>query len=98
MPSQLENAIAQLQDEVDLFQQGTKVQPKDDTSEWYLLRAKSLGLTYLKQLQGQGLEGRARQCEQLYTSASKHFKNAAPAPRDFPIPEVPALLQAREAA
>ncbi len=90
MPTQLEVAIQQLQADVDSYQQGTKNQPADDTTEWYLLRSKALGLTYLKQLQVQGLDGRARQCEQLYTKAGQHFKGVK-------LDQVAALLTARDA-
>lgn len=45
--SQLTNAIALLTEEVSV--QGTPQQPKDGTTEWYLLRARAIGLSWLKQ-------------------------------------------------
>ena len=99
MPTQLENAIQQLQDDVNSYQQGTKLQPKDDTCEWYLLRAKVLGLQYLKRLQTLGLgdKERARQCEELYKQGARLFKHVDIPPADPAGEQVPALLQPRPA-
>ncbi len=44
----LQSAIEMLQAEVDDFGQGTSRQPKEGSADWFLLRAKSLGLSSLK--------------------------------------------------
>jgi len=46
--SPLEEAVASLEAEVLAFGQGTKDQPEDLSRDFYLLRAKSLGLSYLR--------------------------------------------------
>jgi hypothetical protein len=52
----LDKAIEILQKEVEAFGQGTSGQPKDGTAEWFLLRAKSNGLSFLKRLKQLGIE------------------------------------------
>jgi hypothetical protein len=62
----LQRAIEQLQAEVDAFNQGTPSQPKDGTTEFFLLRAKALGLASLKQMEKGGVEGNIAAAERLY--------------------------------
>jgi len=59
-------AIEQLQAEVNAFNQGTPSQPKDGTVEFFLLRAKALGLASLKQMEAAGVEGNTAAAERLY--------------------------------
>ena len=44
-------AIQQLKAEVDAFGQGTKDQPAEGSSAWFLLRAKQLGLQALRSME-----------------------------------------------
>ena len=76
MPSALEIAVEEMQEEVDSFQQGTAAQPKDGSTEWYLLRAMTLGLAYLKRLNQLGVGNDPRACERVYLRSSAHFKAA----------------------
>lgn len=83
----LSQAIAQLQAVCDA---GIAADHKFGTMEWYLLRANTLGLAYLKQVQARGLESQPRECENLYRTSHRVFKNVV-------LPdcaaEVPVLLQ-----
>lgn len=49
MPLELDKAIEQCQADVDIL-----LTPKEDTVEWWLLRARSTGLSLLKTMQQQG--------------------------------------------
>lgn len=70
----LDRAIEQLQAEVDTFQQGTQNQPKEGTVEWFLLRAKALGLSQLKRMKQLGTEGNAAASERFYRACNSTFK------------------------
>lgn len=75
--SPLESAISQLQEEFDSYSPGTKDAPREGTDRWYLLRACSLGLTYLKQLDARGLQSDPAAAEALYRTSGKELKAAA---------------------
>ncbi len=63
----LERAIATVEGELTALGLGTKDQPKEGTEGWYLLRAKSLGLSFLRQI---------RQVESNPAALERHFKKA----------------------
>lgn len=70
----LEQAISSLQDEVEGFHQGTKSQPKDDSADFFLLRAKALGLSALKRMIQLGVEGDPAATERFYRECAKQHK------------------------
>lgn len=72
----LDSAISQLQEELDSYGQGTPTQPRESTSSWFLLRATSIGLSYLKRVQQTGVEGDPAAAERLYRRAGQHLKAA----------------------
>lgn len=74
MPTPLEAAIAVLEAEVAGFQQGTKDQPKEKTTDWFLLRAYGLGLSCLRALKARALEDDPPGAERFYRNASKGMK------------------------
>ena len=69
-------AITSLQSTVDGFKHGTSEQPKDGTSEWYLLRGAVIGLAYLKRLERLGLDNDPPAADRVYREAAKVFKAA----------------------
>lgn len=74
--SNLANAVTELEEEVASFHQGTKTQPRDGSTEWFLLRAKVIGLSYLKRIEQLGVESDAGACERVYKLSAKTFKLA----------------------
>lgn len=70
----LDTAISQLQEESDAYTQGSKVQPRDGTTEWYVLRAITIGLGYLKRAKQLGLEDDVPAADRLYRAAAKASK------------------------
>lgn len=70
----LDKAIAVLEAEVEEFQQGTPNQPKEKTTDWYLLRAKVTGLGLLKQLKARGLDNDPAGCERFHRTHTKGMK------------------------
>ncbi len=81
----LETAVAQLQEEVDSYSQGTKNQPADGTVEFYLLRAHTLGLSYLKRLGQLDLSNDPPAAHRLFTAQERTFKlSAVPPPVEIP--------------
>lgn len=70
----LASAIAQLSAEVAEFKQGTVTQPKEGAADWFLLRAKSLGLSYLKKAQQLALEGSPLRAEKLQESCRQALR------------------------
>ena len=44
----LDRAITQLEEELAALGLGTKDQPAEGTTEWFLLRAKAIGLSFLR--------------------------------------------------
>lgn len=74
--SPLESAISQLQEEFDSYSPGTKDAPAPSTDRWYLLRAVSIGLTYLKQVAVRGLDNDPAAAEALYRVSGKELKAA----------------------
>lgn len=71
--SDLSLAIQELQAEVDAFGQGTKTQPKEGSPEWYILRAKSCGLSMLKVMEKHCLPTIKAQ-DTYYKAATKYLK------------------------
>lgn len=69
----LERAIATLEAEVAGFKQGTPDQPREGTEGWYVLRAKSLGLSLLKRMRKIGSMS-AREEEDLFRCAANAAK------------------------
>lgn len=74
--SSLPNAIAELEAEIASFNQGSKAQPKDGSTEWFLLRAKAVGIAYLKRVEQLGIAHDAGACERVYKKCSVVFKSA----------------------
>lgn len=74
--TRIESAIASLQREVDAFGQGTAKQPSEGSADWFLLRAKSLGLSYLRSIRAQNLgdERQAGEAEQVYRAGMEKLK------------------------
>ena len=86
MSTPLENAIEELQETVNAFGQGTSSQPKDGSTPWYLLRAHTTGLAYLKRLQQLGIESDPGACERVYRKGSAMFKSAE-------VPPTPVIVK-----
>lgn len=84
----LEQAISSLQDEVDGFNQGTKSQPKDDSADFFALRAKALGLSVLKRIAQLGIEGDAAAVERFYRACAKQHKLSEVPPPVVVVKEV----------
>ena len=74
MTHPIDIAIASLQAEVDDFHQGSKQQPKENSAAWFSLRAKALGLSYLKRLQQLEAHHDFEASERFYRACSKQFK------------------------
>jgi hypothetical protein len=70
----IDRAIAQLQEEVDAYHQGTAQAPLEDSPEWFVLRAKSLGLSHLKRARQLGAHEKPAAAERFYRACSKTFK------------------------
>ena len=70
----LERAIELLEAEVADFRQGSPGQPKEGTPEWFLLRAKALGLSSLRRMQQLQVGGDPAASERYYRSCSALFK------------------------
>ena len=69
----LDSAIKQLEDEVLSYNQGTKKQPKECSADWFLFRAKTIGLAALKQMKADGLQT-VEEFQRRYTTLSKQVK------------------------
>ena len=78
MPTPLEAAIAVLEEEVASFQQGTKTQPLVKTTDWFLLRARALGLSTLRTMRARALEDDPVGAERFY----RHSLGKMKAPDD----------------
>lgn len=74
MTTALEAAIEVMAAEVAAFQQGTKSQPAEKTTDWFLLRAKSLGLSSLRTMKAQQLDEDPVGAERFHRTASIHMK------------------------
>lgn len=83
--SSAQKALDELQVEIDAFNQGTKHQPRPQTVEWFLLRAKVTGAAYLKRVVQLSLESDEAACERLYRKCSSHFK-VAEVPPEVVVP------------
>lgn len=68
----LKAAIEQLEKQVAL--QGTKQQPKEGETDWYLYRAAAIGLAWLRQAEHDGLAHNPRAVEVSYKLALKEAK------------------------
>jgi hypothetical protein len=71
----LRAAIQALQVEVSDFRQGTAQAPKEGSQDWWLLRAKSLGLSSLKRAEQMALENNAKGGERFFGSCSRLLKH-----------------------
>ncbi len=69
------NAIAILEEEVAAFKQGTLDQPKEGTTDWFLLRAKALGLSHLRRMAQLSLHDNPAAAERFYRDCSKGMKS-----------------------
>ena len=70
----LDAAIAQLEVETALYAQVTQQQPGEGTQEWFVLRAKALGLSCLRRMKQLGVGDSPRSAELFYREASKYTK------------------------
>lgn len=70
----IERAIETLQAEVGAFHQGTAEQPAEGTEAWFLLRAKSLGLSYLKRVRQLSLHDNPASAERFFRDSSRVVK------------------------
>lgn len=66
-------AIAQLEEELGALGLG-KRPPAEGSADWFLVRAKALGLSHLRALQEKGLAGDLESCEKCYKGCLKHHK------------------------
>jgi len=74
MTHPIEAAIASLQSEVEDFQQGSGQQPKENSAAWFTLRAKALGLSYLKRVKQLEAHHDPATSDRFYRACSKQFK------------------------
>ena len=81
----LDTAIAVLGTEIAAYQQGTSTQPSEGTADWYLLRAKSLGLSCLKRQKQLQIENDPGACE-------RHYKAASSATKELGVPPAPVIV------
>lgn len=72
----IELAFSQLEKELTARGQGTPTQPKMGTADWYSLRALSLGLSCLRQMQLRGIASDEKLCERFYRDCLKSMKAA----------------------
>jgi len=70
----LDRAILRLTEEIAEYQHGTPQAPKEKTVDWFLLRAKSLGLTCLRRMQQLQVEEDVAGAERFYRACAKSFK------------------------
>ena len=68
------SAIALLAAEIEALGHGTSRAPKTGTADWYLVRAKALGLAALRQMQALGIEDDPTACDRLYKSLVREGK------------------------
>ena len=80
----LDQAIGILDAEIAEFKHGTKEQPREHTPEWYVLRAKSLGMTYLLRVRQQELHQHQdlSAAERYYRVCAKQFKQLVAPPAE----------------
>lgn len=78
----LDKAIELLETEISALGQGKKDQPKEGTPEWYVLRAKGVGLTFLRHAKANGRDASNPEFQRFYRKFSKEVK--APSPLDVP--------------
>ena len=71
-------AIEQLEADIATYGQGTNLQPAEGSAAWHILRAKSLGLSYLKRAAQLKLEGDPAATERFYRAACVHVKVEVP--------------------
>lgn len=70
----IELAIKELEEQVRSLGQGTPQQPAELSTDWYTLRALSLGLSCLRRMQAKGVYTDARVCERFYRDCLKYLK------------------------
>ena len=85
----LDRAIVVLGEEVALFGQGTSAEPSDGSADWFVLRAKTLGLSYLKRIKQLEIERDAAATERFYRRSVSNIKlTEVPPPPPPPEPSV----------
>ena len=80
-------AIVALQEEIDSFNHGTQQQPKEGTTAWFMLRAKSIGMSYLKRLEQLGVENNPAASEGVRREAGKLLKRTEVPPEPLIVKE-----------
>ena len=72
----LEAAIAELQAQFDRFEPGTPNAPKEGSTEWFLLRASTLGLGYAKRVMAIGAADDPLAADRIYREGIRVLKVA----------------------
>lgn len=82
----LDRAIAQMEAEVAGFKQGTPDQPAEGTADWFLLRAKAIGLSNLR---------RMKQLEvgSDPAAAERYYRKCTSALKDLEVPPAEVIQQ-----
>lgn len=73
----IDRAIAKLDEEILSFNNGTKQQPAEGSTEWFLLRAKTLGRSALKRMRDLGVNEDPEAAEKHYRHSLKGLKGDA---------------------
>ena len=68
-------AIGMLEEEILSSGHGTKQQPKDGTAEWFILRARSLGLSHLRRMKQLGAHLDAGSAERFHRGCAGQLKH-----------------------
>lgn len=86
----LDRAIVLMEEEVADFQNGTASAPKEGTAEWFLLRAKALGLSQLRRMKQLEVGDNPAAAERFYRGCAVTFKKlTVPDPVEIPTPADP---------
>lgn len=72
--SPLDSALGELESQISKFNHGTKAQPKEGTQEWFMLRALSLGRSYLRRCVQLELHRDSPAAERFQRACAGHFK------------------------
>lgn len=82
----IEQAILQLEGEIAVLQPGTKNQPGEGTTDWFVLRALALGLSNLRRMKQLEVQDDPAAAERFYRRCSNTFKQLeVPDPVEAPV-------------
>lgn len=82
MPTPLQTAIDLQAAEIEAFGQGTAKQPPNGSTEWFLLRAATIGMAYLKRVVELDIE-------QDYSASERLYRAQLPLVKKAPLPPKP---------